>query len=493
MNQPRIWFLGFSLWLAGTLQADYRKEAGPVPEPPREFRAAWIASVFNLDWPSSAGLPAEKQQAELCAIFDRLQALGLNAVVLQVRPAGDAAYVSKLEPWSGFFSGSMGKSPGYDPLAFALTEAHRRGLQLHAWLNPFRALVGKHPASDGHLTRQHPDWVRTYGDLQWVDPGEPKARLHLLAVVADQLRRYDVDGIHIDDYFYPYPVRAPEGGLLPFPDDTTYAASGSTLSRADWRRQNIDTFIRDFYATAKAARPAAAVGISPFGIWRPNNPEGIAASVDSFEHLAADSRKWFREGWCDYFTPQLYWSIDPPKQSFRALLSWWQAQNEKKRHLWPGISTARIEAKPGTGRPAEEILRQIDLSRTGSPAAGHCHWRTQSLMQNRGGIATQLLAGPYAEKALPPAYPWLPDKPGAVPSATIAEDGDGVIVTWKPGAGFRWVAVQERTDGKWTLTSIAWAANGKTRLKGRAEAVALRFTAANGTLLPGACLWVRRG
>jgi uncharacterized lipoprotein YddW (UPF0748 family) len=256
----------------------------------REFRGAWVATVYNLDWPSQPGLSAAAQQAQLRNLLDRAVALHLNAILLQVRPASDALYASAKEPWSQFLSGKAGVSPGYDPLRFAIEEAHQRGIELHAWINPFRAAIhadDRLPAN--HVAKKHPEWVRRFGHQLWIDPGEPKARQYVIDVITDIARRYDVDGIHLDDYFYPYPLKA---GAASFPDDATWDRYGKTsgLSRADWRRENINDFVRSMYRAVKAVKPHARVGISPFGIWRPGVPPTTKAGLDAYAQLFADSR-----------------------------------------------------------------------------------------------------------------------------------------------------------------------------------------------------------
>lgn len=363
----------------------------------REFRGAWVATVYDLDWPSKPGLPAATQKAQLRALFDKAAALKLNAILFQVRPASDALYESNKEPWSEFLSGKAGVSPGYDPLAFAVAEAHARGLELHAWVNPFRAAVsasGNLPPN--HVAKKHPEWVRRFGKQLWIDPGEPAARAYVIDVITDIARRYDIDGVHLDDYFYPYPLKPGEAS---FPDDSSWQRYGakSGLSRADWRRENINDFVRSLYRSVKARKPRARVGISPFGIWRPGVPPTIEAQLDAYAQLFADSRKWLAEGWVDYLAPQLYWSIEPAKQSFPVLLDWWRAQSHGKA-VWPGIATERI----GSKRPAREIIEEIALTRRGTSSPGHLHWSMKALMQNQGGIDDLLEAGPYAEKAEPP-------------------------------------------------------------------------------------------
>ncbi len=360
-----------------------------------EFRGAWVATVHNIDWPSKPGLAADAQEAELIAILDRAAALKLNAILLQVRPASDALYASTKEPWSQFLTGTQGTSPGYDPLEFAIAQAHARGIELHAWINPFRAASNASAKlASSHVAKKHPEWVRRYGTQLWVDPGEPAAREYVLGVISDIVRRYEVDGIHIDDYFYPYPVK----GVASFPDDSTWERYGlkSGLSRGDWRRENINNFVRSMYSAVKAAKPSVRVGISPFGIWRPGVPVTIEAQLDAYGQLFADSRKWLAEGWCDYLAPQLYWAIEPAKQSFPVLLQWWRAQS-RGTAVWPGIATDRI----GSSRPAQEMVDQIELTRRGTNSPGHIHWSMKSLMQNRGGVSDLLRRDAYAEKAEP--------------------------------------------------------------------------------------------
>jgi uncharacterized lipoprotein YddW (UPF0748 family) len=363
----------------------------------REFRGAWVATVYNLDWPSRPGLAAATQKAELRALLDRAAELKLNAILLQVRPASDALYASQQEPWSKFLSGKAGVSPGYDPLEFAIAEAHARGLELHAWVNPFRAAVStSETLPSNHVAKKHPEWVRRFGKQLWLDPGDPAARAYVIGVITDIVRRYDVDGVHLDDYFYPYPLKP---GAASFPDDTTWQRYGarSGMSRADWRRDNINDFVRTLYRTVKATKPRVRVGISPFGIWRPGVPPTTRAGLDAYGQLFADARKWLANGWCDYMAPQLYWSIRPADQSFPVLLDWWRAQSHGTP-VWPGIATERI----GSQRPAREIIEQIALTRRDTSSPGHIHWSMKALMRNQGGIDNLLRSGPYAEKAESP-------------------------------------------------------------------------------------------
>ena len=334
------------------------------PELAREFRAVWVATVGNIDWPSRRGLPAEVQQAELLAILDRAATIGLNAVVFQVRPGADALYPSSLEPWSEYLTGTMGVAPDpyYDPLEFAIREAHLRGMELHAWFNPYRARhpSARSPIASSHISRTHPDLVERYGTHLWMDPGEPEVQDRSVAVILDVVRRYDIDGVHIDDYFYPYQERTPRGRLIPFPDDASFAryrAAGGPLQRNDWRRDNVDRLVERLYREIKQTKRWVKFGISPFGIWRPGYPAQITG-LDAYETLYADARKWLANGWLDYFSPQLYWRIGQEAQSYPVLLDWWASQNSLDRHIWPGNYVDRV-GSGGVGWPAEEIVAQI--------------------------------------------------------------------------------------------------------------------------------------
>ena len=440
------------------------QRAGDVPPPaPREFRGVWIATVGNIDWPSRPGLSSIRQQDELLQLLDRAAELRLNAVVLQVRPASDALYASALEPWSEFLTGSMGQPPEpfYDPLAFAVREAHLRGLELHAWFNPYRARAADatSPAAPTHVTRTRPAAVRRYGRQIWLDPGDPEVRRRAQQVILDVVRRYDVDGVHIDDYFYPYVENNARGRPIEFPDGPTYERyrrGGGTLDRGGWRRENVDGFVRDLYAAVKAAKPQVRVGISPFGIWRPGNPPGVEG-LDAYTELFADSRKWLVNGWLDYSAPQLYFGLGRPRQDHTALLAWWIAQNTRGRHLWPGLFTSRV----GAGREpwtADAFLEQIRLTRAQRGATGHIHFSMRALQDNRGGLATRLAAESYAEPALVPASPWLDREPP--PAARVERRdstiADSVVLALRPGGEeSNWLYVlRGRYGARWSTDVI---------------------------------------
>ena len=440
--------------------ANYEPSRVIPPEPPREFRGAWVATVANLDWPSQKALGTPEQKAELLAILDRAVQLKLNAIIFQVRPACDALYASRIEPWSEYLTGTMGKPPQpfYDPLAFAVEEAHKRGLELHAWFNPYRArlLTAKSPAARNHITQTHPRLVHRYGDALWLDPGEREIQDYSLSVIMDVVKRYDVDGIHLDDYFYPYPLPGSARKDSEFDDDATWRRFGAKgkLSRDDWRRENINTFIHRVYTSIRAAKPGVKFGVSPFGIWRPKYPPQIDGT-DAFASLFADSRKWLANGWVDYFAPQLYWPIDPPVHSFPALLRWWTEQNTRGRIICPGMESSKV-GKPESegGWSPQEIVNQIRLARRQSGALGHIHYHIKSLMRN-AAFAELLERQVYQQPALMPPTPWLGSAQPAKPALTISngEAGSHLEIHWAPssGSGNAWLwLLQTRSGGRWT-------------------------------------------
>ena len=398
--------------------------ASDTPPPaPREFRAAWVATVANIDWPSSALLSSEAQKAEARALVKRARDLGLNTLILQVRPAADALYASPLEPWSEYLTGTQGKAPEpfYDPLAFWIEEAHRGGLELHAWFNPYRARqsTGRAPMAPSHVASRHPELVKAYGDQLWLDPAEPAAADHVLAVILDVVRRYEVDGVHFDDYFYPYPIKDAAGLKVDFPDESTwlaYLARGGSLSRADWRRDQVDRFVERAYREVHRLKPQVRVGVSPFGIGRPDRrPPGVAG-FSQYDEIYAHAERWLEQGWVDYLVPQLYWRTEAPEQPFGPLLDGWRAQNPHGRPIWPGLFTSRLGGSEPW--PVGEITGQIQLTRLRSGSPGHAHFSMVALKKDYGGL-TGPLSVLYDGPALVPAAEWLPGVAPAAPRVRL--------------------------------------------------------------------------
>lgn len=420
--------------------------------PPREFRGVWVATVDNIDWPSVPGLSTRDQKAEIDRILDECARLELNAIFLQVRPTCDALYKSEIEPWSAFLTGAQGTapSPEYDPLQYWIDGAHSRGIDLHAWVNPFRA---RHPISIGpdapnHVVNRHPGIARDYRGHLWLDPGAPKSRELALQVIDDLLTRYDIDGIHMDDYFYPYPDKD-----KPFPDDAAYAdfkRNGGTLERDDWRRDNINRFVRDVNQLVHRKDPGRLFTISPFGIWRPGHPPEIVG-FDAYAGLYADAKRWMQEGWCDAMIPQLYWKISSTGQAFEPLMNWWADQNTANRHLWAGLYLTRIkpEGDESVSWEAQEIADQIRIVEQTSRVSGFTLFSMIGMLENRRGVSEMLASGPLSSAALVPESPWLNAPGPAAPKCSVDRAGRGIRLTIDPGPGSvgsrRYVAAFDRT------------------------------------------------
>jgi len=435
------------------------------------MRGLWIATVANIDWPSRTTLTADQQRAELDDILDRAAAGGFNAVFFHVRPASDAVYESAVEPWAALLTGTQGTSPGYDPLAYAVNAAHARGLELHAWINPFRAGNSKDSLALAatHLFKSRRDLARVYGTQLWLDPGEPAVHDHVMRVISDIVQRYDIDGVHADDYFYPYQQNDTAGRLIDFPDSASWARSGSALARADWRRANVDRFVERMNREVHALKPTIRVGISPFGIWRPGNPAGVNG-LDAYATIYADSRKWLQQGWVDYLAPQLYWAISAPQQSYPALLDWWFAQNSMGRHVWPGLAAYRVADGTSSAFGTTEIPDQIRLTRARAANTGHLLYNTTSTLKKSGGAVVGSLATLYASRAIAPAATWLDATAPATPRLTVAARSLGLI----PGAGElpRWWVVRWRAGGAWN-TKIVFGDQRSTTLDAAPDRVAL--------------------
>ena len=449
---------------AGTTGEGGSSTGGPAPElvmvgHPRELRAVWIATVANINFPSEPGLDAATQQDELRALLDVAQATGLNAVMFQVRPESDALYASDLEPWSRFLTGEQGGDPGYDPLEVLVDEAHARGIEVHAWLNPYRAAVSKGATLDPmHIAEVLPEYAYVYDKYLWMDPGAPEVQDHLLAVIDDIVMRYDVDGIHFDDYFYPYPTDAD------FPDDATWQAyqdGGGGLSRADWRRSNVDGMVKAVGETIAGLRPEVRWGISPFGIYRPGIPPGISG-LDQYEALYADPLKWMQEGWLDYLAPQLYWPTTQEAQAYGALIEWWSSVTEGGRHIFAGnyLSKLGTEAKWSV----DEFRAELDLSREFADAGsrGNIFFHVEPFQSNTEGIADVIRGEYYQAPALTPPIAALAGETVAPPEVTLM--GGTAALAHEAPAGLRaWVVYAQAGEG-WTVDRIVPASEPSVAL-----------------------------
>ena len=408
--------------------------------PKRQLRGDWIASVVNIDWPSRPGLSVEQQKAELIRWYDEAVDRKLNAVVVQVRPTADTFWPSQLEPWSKYLTGTQGKDPGYDPLAFAVREAHARNLEFHAWYNPYRvamdtrreALVPSHPA------RQHPEWVVEYGGKLYYNPGIPAVRTLVEDVILETVTRYDIDAVHFDDYFYPYPVAGQS-----FPDDEAYAQYGAGFSsRADWRRHNTDLLISELDERIHAAKPWVKFGVSPFAVWRnaSTDPEGSAttAGAQTYDDLYADTRKWVREEWIDYIAPQIYWSIGFQPADYAKLVPWWSDQVEGTSvQLYIGQATYKVGTSTQSPEWSDprEMSRHLYYNRGYPNVVGDIYFSAKDVRANRLQHMDIVEAEHYSRPALIPVTEGVPGAAPDAPHGTVARRvDDGVQVSWRSDA-----------------------------------------------------------
>ncbi|MFF6989720.1 family 10 glycosylhydrolase [Streptomyces sp. NPDC010273] len=377
------------------------------PRAVTEMRGVWLATVANRDWPSRPGLTPAQQRAELIGHLDTAVRDRLNTVMFQVRPTADALWPSPYEPWSQYLTGTQGKSPGWDPLKTAVEEAHVRGLQLHAWFNPYRIanntdltkLVASHPA------RKHPDWVVAYGGKLYYNPGLPQVRAFVEDAILDAVKKYPVDGVHFDDYFYPYPVAGQT-----FDDDAAYDAYGGGFGdRAAWRRDNIDKLIRETAARIEQVRPGTRFGISPFGVWRNSatDPRGsdTRAGVQTYDDLCADTRKWVRENWIDYIVPQLYWNIGFAAADYAKLVPWWaEVARGTKTRLYAGeaLYKAGDPAQPAAWQDPAELSRHLTLAAKYPEVGGHVFFAARDVAVDSFGAMARVVADHYQVPAKAP-------------------------------------------------------------------------------------------
>ena len=417
--------------------------------PKREFRAAWVATVTNLDWPSSNRLTTDQQKAELISILDKLKALNINSVLFQVRTECDALYDSPYEPWSYWLTGQQGKAPSpyYDPLQFAIQEAHKRGLELQAWINPFRAVKtvtnGKpsYPLASNNVAIQHPDWILNYGSEWILDPGNPDVRAYVTKVIMDIIKRYDVDGLHWDDYFYSY------NGTTTQDSASWCKYHGSFTSIGDWRRNNVNLLVQEVHDSIQAIKPWVKFGISPFGIWKSGVPAGITG-LDAYNVLYGDAVTWMKEGWLDYITPQLYWPFGGG-QDYGKLMPWWASQTYG-RHLYVGEGAYRI-----TAWSSSEMPNHLRLSRTTPNCYGNVYFRALvGLLDNEKGFTDSLKNNFYKYPALLPQMAWkdliAPNPPQNLRYERLASTGT---------AGLVWDLPQTASDGDTAMRYVVYKFN----------------------------------
>lgn len=377
----------------------------------QEFRAVWIATVDNIDWPSKKGLPVDSQKAEFIRILDLHKSNGMNAVIMQVRPATDAFYPSPYEPWSEWLSGVQGKppSPYYDPLEFMITETHKRGMEFHAWCNPYRAdfSIGKASIAPSHITRLHPTWFLDYGGKKYFDPGNKEAQAFVVEVIRDMTERYAVDAIHFDDYFYPYRIAGKE-----FPDSASFQQYGTGFSKDDWRRSNVDSVIVALSRMIKQTKPWVKFGISPFGVWRNSSKDPMGSNTKAgqtnYDDLYADILLWLKKDWIDYVAPQLYWEFGHAAAPYEVLIDWWSKHSYGK-HCYIGLGIYRAGSNDAW-KDSTLIPRQIELLRTTPNIQGMIFFSSKTFNKNPNGWNDSLRLHYFKEPALIPAMEWMPQQ-----------------------------------------------------------------------------------
>ena len=427
MNLRKLILL-LALFLATGVGAQIQQQS---PYPKREFRGAWIQAVNG----QFRGIPTEKLKQTLIDQLNSLQGAGINAIIFQVRPEADALYASQLEPWSRFLTGVQGQAPSpyWDPMQFMIDECHKRGMEFHAWINPYRVKTSlKSELSPNQLYNIHPEWFVTYNNQLFFDPALPESRRHICMVVADIVSRYDVDAIHMDDYFYPYPAKG-----MDFPDDASFARyGGGFTNRADWRRSNVNILIQKIHETIRGLKPWVKFGISPFGIYRneKNDPLGSKTNgLQNYDDLYADVLLWARNGWVDYNIPQIYWQIGHPAADYETLVKWW-AKNTENRPLFIGQSVMNTIQNADPKNPSmNQLPRKMALERAYQTIGGSCQWPASAVVENAGKYRDALVQEYHKYPALVPVFDFMDDKaPGKVRKVKKVWTEDGYMLFWTP-------------------------------------------------------------
>lgn len=412
----------------------YGASAQPLNSPKREFRGVWIATVQNIDWPTKKGLDSDRQKKELTGILDEHQKTGINAIMLQIRPSADALYEKSKEEWSIFLSGKQGVAPQplYDPLDFAIQEAHQRGMELHAWFNPYRATndLVEENTSATHITRTKPEWFFTYAGKKYFNPGLPEVRQYIVDIIMNVVGNYDIDGVHFDDYFYPYP------GKEPLPDTLAFAAYGSNkfASIEDWRRNNVDLLIKELSEKIHARKKYVKFGISPFGIWR-NKKDDVNGSetngLSGYSALYADGRKWLTEGWVDYINPQVYFPFNYPAAAYEKLVDWW-SDNAFGKHVYIGQGVYRAMEQKNGWQDKKQLSEQVRYLRKNPRVQGSVFFSSKSLTNNLAGFQDSLRRDFYRSPALVPQMIWLDVIPPQSPLKLQAKRSKGRnVLSWQ--------------------------------------------------------------
>lgn len=397
--------------------------------PKREFRGAWIPTVTSL----YKGMSTQAMKKRLTDELDILRKAGINAVLFQVRPEADALYDSPYEPWSRFLTGVQGQAPNpyWDPMAFMIEECHERGMEFHAWINPYRTKTTlKNDLAPGHVYHQHPEWFMEYDNKLFFDPALPQSRDHICKVVADMVARYDLDAIHMDDYFYPYPA-----GGKDYPDEESFKRYGNGFTdKGDWRRHNVNVLIEQLHNTIRGVKPWVKFGVSPFGVYRnqSSDPLGSATkSLQNYDDLYADVLLWAREGWVDYNIPQIYWQVGHPLADYEVLVNWW-ARNTENRPLFIGQSISNTVKSPDPENPnVNQLARKMRLQRSFQTIGGSCQWSANSVIQNEGNYQDALVQEFHKYPALVPVFDFMDNKkPDKVRKVKKVWTEDGYMLFW---------------------------------------------------------------
>lgn len=429
---------GASTAMAAT-DASSASSCAPIPQgtqPERQMRAVWIATVANIDWPTQEGLSIAQQQQQFITILDKVQQMHMNTVVVQVRPAADALYPSSLFPWSQYLTGVQGQNPGYDPLAFMVAQAHARNIQFQAWFNPYRVSLQSDLSklAPNNPARLHPDWVISYGGQLYFNPGLPQVRDYITRGVMEVVNKYDIDGVHFDDYFYPYPVSGQT-----FNDQATYQEYGAGFATiGDWRRNNVNLLVQGVHDAIKAVKPYVSFGISPFGVWRnqSTDPTGSAtqAGVQDYDDLYADTRTWIKNNWIDYIAPQIYWNIGFPPAAYDVLVAWWSHEVDGTHvQLYTGMAVYKIglQGQPAAWFDPNQMPDQLALNLQYPEVQGSMFFSMKELFQNPLGFTDNLSNNIYKYPALvPPVYSSDPAEPQRVALAHPAQTSAGVQLNW---------------------------------------------------------------
>jgi uncharacterized lipoprotein YddW (UPF0748 family) len=426
-----------------------------VSQPKYEFRAVWIATVDNIDWPSPGNFNTELQKAEFIRQLDMHQRNGMNAVIVQVRPACDAIFPSSIEPWSQWLTGEQGRAPVpfYDPLEFMISETHKRGMEFHAWCNPYRAVFqighytttivkhGKHKRrksvwhngssiSANHVSLKHPDWILTYGDTKYLDPGNKDVQLYVNNVIRDMLGRYDIDAVHFDDYFYPYRI-----GGVEFPDNASYLKYGQGMDKESWRRSNVDTVIQMLHRTIRDVKKNCKFGISPFGVWRNFSKDSLGsdtrAGQTNYDDLYADILLWMKNGWIDYVVPQLYWEFEQKNAPFGVLLDWW-GRNHYDRPCYIGLGFYRAGSNE-FWRDKNQLPRQLRAIRSNPQIGGEVYFSSTSFFKNPYGWNDTLRENFYDYPALIAPMPWIDSLRPSIPVVHSYSNQDSLVIRFEKG------------------------------------------------------------